>query len=112
MAIQKFADWGTSFNTDNIEGEICWTEFCDRLKEGEKGRMLRLRYLGDRACGWIIYDLSYCYVMLSGKIYEVRNFPLSNGQTKSIKKDLYKYVCQDKDTPFIPDMFVNLSIFI
>jgi hypothetical protein len=25
---------------------------------------------------------------------------------------LYKYICQDKDTPFIPDMFTNLSIFI
>lgn len=112
MAVQKFADWGTSFDTDNIEGQLCWSEFCDRLKAGEKGRVVRLRFLGDRMMGWIIYDLSYCYVELGGKIYDVRNFPLHNGQTKSIKKDLYKYICQDKDTPFIPDMFTNLSIFI
>lgn len=110
MAIQKFADWGTSFDTDNIDGDICWSEFCDRLKAGESGRMLRLRYLADKHAGWTIFDLSYCYVMLSGKIYEVRNFPLYNGQTKSIRKDLYKYVCQDPNTPFIRDLFVGLSI--
>ena len=112
MVQQKFADWGTSFDTDNIEGQICWSEFCDRLKEGEKGRIVRLRYLGDRTMGWIVYDLSYCYVELGDKIYQIRNFPLSNGTTKSIKKDLYKYICKDPSTPFIPGMFNNLSIFI
>ena len=111
MATQIYHDWGTTFNTDDLEDErLHWEDFCDRLRAGDKGRIVRLRYLADRVQGLVVYDLSYCYVQLDGKIYDVLNFPVYNGQTKSIKGDLYEVVCKDPGTPFIPDLFTNLSI--
>lgn len=111
MATQIFHDWGTTFDTDNLEDErLHWGDFCDALRAGRKGRIVRLRYLADYVQGWTVFDLSYCYVQLDGKIYDVMNFPVYNGQTKSIKRDLYEVVCKDPDTPFIRDLFTNLSI--
>ena len=113
MAIQKFADWGTEFNTDNIKGQIHWGEFIEALKAGKKARVTRLRFLADYVGGGqVVADLSYCYVMIDGDIYDCSNFPIHNwyGRRANFKRDLYKLA--KSEGVFIPGLFENLSFFI
>ena len=107
MAVQKFADWGTQFDTDNIEGRICWEDFVQACKE-KRGRAVRLRFLADRVPGFgrpIVADLSYFYVEVDGKVMDCDGFPLWNGAYQGVgglKKAIYEVA--KKSGAFIPGL--------
>jgi len=96
MTKQKFSDWGTEFDLDNIKGNVTWGGFLDHLKAGGRGRVVRLRYLGDRVIGrTFVFDLSYMYVEMAGEVYDCRDFPVWNisGSRGVVRKAVYQ-VCK------------------
>ena len=111
MALQKFHDLGTEFDTDNIKGDVSWDEFVQYLKDGKSGSVVRLKYLGDYIpfSRTFIFDLSYMYVKMGNEIYNCRDFPVWNlcGSRGAVKKAVYK-VCK-KTGIWIPNIFSALS---
>jgi hypothetical protein len=115
MVMQKFDDWGTEFDMDDVAGNMSWDQFTDYCKEdGVEAEVMRLRFIGDYvARNHLILDFSYAYVRVNGEIYNLTFFPIDNwhgANRGAFRTELYKMVKQTG--VFVPNLFNGLSIFI
>ena len=91
------------FSQEDIpKEEYSWED----LKRSDKIEMVRLRLLGE--IGFPLYDISYIWMEINGKVYNVYNFPYSQLHTKKWKSQIID-ACK-KQGVFVRSATDNVSI--